>query len=132
VLRSEDPAAHFAMGRALSHLRDENVAIMGSGFASFHNLRFMYSSVAREPVFREKMAEWNGAITSAVSVANTTERDNRFRTWRTWPAAYIAHPNGGAEHFMPLIVCAGAAGEAEAKLYVDDFVGLNIHSYYWE
>ncbi len=132
VLASEDPAAHFAMGRALEKLRDENVAIVGSGFASFHNLRHMFSGITREPTFQAKIDEWNSAVTDAAAVADVKERGNRFSTWRGWPAAYDSHPKGGAEHFLPLVVCAGAAGDRKAKWYVDKYVELNMFSYYWE
>lgn len=131
VLRNEDPAAHYAMGQALAALRDEGVAIVGSGFASFHNLRLMFSGITRDPTFKQKLTEWNDAVTSAVEVPGAKDRDQRFRSWRHWPAAYIAHPNGGAEHFLPLIVCAGAAGDDPGRWYADDYLGMDIHSYYW-
>ncbi len=133
VLDSEDPAAHFAMGRALARLRAEaNVAVVGSGFASFHNLRLLFSGVTREPALRAKLAEWNDAVTSAVATADTHKRAARFADWRSWPAAYVTHPRGGAEHFLPLMVCAGAVGDVAGKSYVDEFVGLDIVSYYWQ
>ncbi|EFX00625.1 extradiol ring-cleavage class 3 subunit b [Grosmannia clavigera kw1407] len=132
VLRSEDPAQHFAMGRALAALRDENIAIVGSGFASFHNLRLMFSGLTHDPTLHARLSVWNDAVSAAAAVPDAGERDARFRQWRTWPDSYIAHPNGGAEHFLPLIVCAGAAGDVAAKSYADDYLGLNIHSYYWD
>lgn len=133
VLDSEDPAQHFAMGRALEKLRSEqNVAIVGSGFASFHNLRLMFSGATRQPTMKSTVAEWNAKIGSAVEVANAGDRDEEFRNWRSWPGAYTTHPRGGAEHFLPLVVCAGAAGDESGKSYSDNYLGIDIVSYYWE
>ena len=132
VLASEDPVAHFAMGRALAPLRDENIAIVGSGFASFHNLQLMFAGVTRDPSTRTQLEAWNRAVTAAVTEPNYAAREAAMAQWRSFPAAYIAHPRGGAEHFMPLIVCAGAAGDEAGKTYVDHFQGLDIMSYYWE
>ncbi|EJT68869.1 hypothetical protein GGTG_13578, partial [Gaeumannomyces tritici R3-111a-1] len=43
------------------------------------------------------------------------DRGIKFAGWRDWPHAYVSHPANGAEHFMPLAVCAGAAGDGVAK-----------------
>ena len=32
---------------------------------------------------------------------------------------------------MPLIVCAGAGAETKGRKYADDFIGLDMWSYYW-
>ncbi|KAK5156083.1 hypothetical protein LTR04_005700 [Oleoguttula sp. CCFEE 6159] len=132
VLSSELPSAHFSMGRALSRLRDSNVAIVGSGFASFHNLRIMFSRVAGEPAFRKRNEEWSHAVSGAVKEKDISAREEALSKWREWPGAYEMHPRGGAEHFLPLVVCAGAGGEGQAKSYTDSFMGLDMYSYYWE
>ncbi|CAK7266472.1 hypothetical protein SEPCBS119000_002041 [Sporothrix epigloea] len=132
VLASEDPAAHFAMGRALVPLREENIAIVGSGFASFHNLQLMFAGIARDPSARTQLAAWNEAVTAAVLEPDPAARGAAIAQWRSFPAAYTAHPRGRAEHFMPLIVCAGAAGNETGKTFADHFQGLDILTYYWE
>ncbi|CAK7235689.1 hypothetical protein SCUCBS95973_009352 [Sporothrix curviconia] len=132
VLASEDAAAHFAMGRALAPLRDDNIAIVGSGFASFHNLRLMFAGVTRDPSTRAQLVAWNEAVTAAALEPDEQAREAAFAQWRSFPAAYVTHPRGGAEHFLPLIVCAGAAGNEKGKAYTDHFQGLDILSYYWE
>ena len=131
VLSSENPAAHYAMGRALSTLRDSNIAIIGSGFASFHNLRLMFSGITHDPSFRSRNKQWNDAVTEAVSETDNDERIQKLEKWREFPAAYEMHPRGGAEHFLPLLVCAGAGGEGKAERYTDEFMGLDMYSYYW-
>lgn len=135
VLRSEDPAEHVRMGRALSALRDSNVAIVGSGFASLHNLPNLFalmsgnSSAARE--LKPKTKEWNQALTDAVLEPDVQEREDRLAGWRKFPHSYDMHPRNGAEHFMPLLVCVGAGGDEKGQAYKDDFHGVDVYSYYW-
>lgn len=136
VLRSEDAAAHLRIGRALSQLRDSNVAIVGSGFASFHNLRLMFAMMSggadeegREEVLTASKA-FNTAVTEAVTGGD--EGTEALVGWRGFPGAYTMHPRGGAEHFLPLLVCCGAGGGKKGKGYRDGFHGVEIWSYYWE
>jgi aromatic ring-opening dioxygenase catalytic subunit (LigB family) len=133
VLASEDPAAHFAMGRALNRLRDSNIAIVGSGFASLHNLREMLSLNPRSVgQIKPKIDAWNAALGDAVMQATTKEREAKLLHWREFPHAYETHPASAAEHFMPLLVCASAAGDQVGKAYKDDYHGLDMFSYYWD
>jgi len=132
VLTSEDPTQHYLMGQALAKLRDNNIAIVGSGFASFHNLRLMRGGVSQDPSFRTRMKAWNKAVSDAATEENEEERGKKLLGWREWPAAYEMHPRGGAEHFLPLVVCAGAGGSAKAKSYLDEFMGFDIYSFYWD
>ncbi|KIV99716.1 uncharacterized protein PV09_08646 [Verruconis gallopava] len=131
VLSSEDASEHYRMGQALSKLRDSNVAIIGSGFASFHNLRLMFSGISSDPAFQARNAAWNKAITEAVSEPDVEKRGELLSKWRDFPGAFEMHPLHGAEHFLPLIVCAGAGGAGEPGKYTDEFIGLDMYSYYW-
>jgi aromatic ring-opening dioxygenase catalytic subunit (LigB family) len=136
VLQSEDPAAHFAMGKALASLRDSNIAIIGSGFASWHNVRSMIMGEGNDPAFKKRNAEWNKSVTDAATEKSSEERAKKFSGWRNWPGGKEMHPLSpgprGGEHFMPLIVCAGAGGDASAEYYTDGFQGLDMYSYYWK
>jgi aromatic ring-opening dioxygenase catalytic subunit (LigB family) len=133
VLASEDPSRHFRMGRALSALREQNIAVVGSGFASLHNLKLMFSPQGlADPAFRSRNAAWSDAVTAAISTADPDRRRKSLEAWRTWPGAYEMHPPGGAGHFLPLIVCAGAAGAEKAGFYSDVYRGVDMYSYYWE
>lgn len=132
VLESEDPADHFRMGQALAALRKENVAIVGSGFPTFHNLRLMFSGAFESPDFRSAIEEWSSVLNEAVLTADADERLAKLEHWREFPHAYQMHPRGGAEHFLPLIVTAGAAGSTSGGLYGDEFRGNDMFSYYWE
>ncbi|KAH8885866.1 Extradiol aromatic ring-opening dioxygenase [Thozetella sp. PMI_491] len=134
ILSSQDPAEHIRLGRALAKLRDSNIAIVGSGFASFHHLPNMMALLSGQPRFDiiTKSKAWNEALTKAVSEEKLDEREKKLVEWRNFPNSYDMHPKGGADHFMPLLVCAGAAGDEKAKAYADEFVGVDILSYYWD
>ncbi|POR34275.1 4,5-DOPA dioxygenase extradiol [Tolypocladium paradoxum] len=136
VLRSEDPTAHLRMGAALARLRADNIAIIGSGFASFHNLGTMRAIRSYPPAqlaaFRADSDEWNAALTTAVAAETTEGRWAGLEAWRGMPHADRMHPPAGGEHFMPLVVCAGAAAEGEeTRFYKDEFSGVDIFTYYW-
>ena len=141
VLRSEDPATHLRMGNALHALRSKNIAIIGSGFASFHNLRVMFplmqagSSGGLDPESRalvRKSDAFNAALSQATLAAEKEKREEGLKRWREFEAAYTMHPENGGEHFMPLIVCAGAAGDGEkGRSYTDKYLGVDILTYYW-
>ncbi|KAF2756947.1 extradiol ring-cleavage dioxygenase [Pseudovirgaria hyperparasitica] len=132
VLDSESPADHYRMGQALSKLRDSNVAIIGSGFATFHNLRLMFSGAAHNPDFRGRNKEWSDAVSDGVLEPDVEARKTKLEDWRKWPNSYEMHPRHGSEHFLPLIVCAGAAGEGKGGSYTDEFMGMEYYSFYWE
>ncbi|TLD04044.1 hypothetical protein PgNI_11365 [Pyricularia grisea] len=140
VLGGDDARAHFRLGRALGELQRREaeagngpIAIVGSGFASFHNQRLMFSgNTTGSEAFMSGHKAWNAAVTDAATTKDVQAREDKFAAWRSFPDAFVSHPPRGAEHFMPLAVCAGAAGEEEAKFYIDDCMGLDIYSYYWD
>ncbi|MCJ1311278.1 hypothetical protein MMC25_004949 [Agyrium rufum] len=132
VLETESPKSYLAMGRALARLRDSNVAIICSGSASFHNFRLMRSGIISDPAFRARCIAWSKAVTEAIVEEEVQLRQKQVEDWRKWPNAYEMHPEGGAEHFLPLIVAASAGGKGKAKYYTDEFMGLDMYSYYWE
>jgi aromatic ring-opening dioxygenase catalytic subunit (LigB family) len=132
VLTSEDVSTHTKMGQALSQLRNSNIAIIGSGFSSFHNLRLMFSGITEDPAFRKRNQAWNKALKDVIEIEDVEERGEKLKEWRKFENAYEMHPRGGAEHFLPLVVCAGAGGKGTAKSYTDEFLGLDMYSYYWD
>ena len=101
VLDSEDPAEHYKMGQALQALRESNVAIIASGFASFHNIRLMFSGVSKQPDFRARNDAWSLAVMDGIKNSEPESRRKKLETWRDWPNAYEMHPKRGAEHFLP-------------------------------
>ena len=118
---SLDPALHLAAGRALAPLRDEGVLIVGSGM-SFHNLR---SYLRPETV--ERARAFNAWLTETVELP-ARERSLRLAAWRSAPFAAFAHPR--EEHLIPLIVAAGAGGDAPGRrIFVDEPMGAAISAF---
>lgn len=98
-----DPARHLAIGKALMPLRDDNIAIIGSGL-SFHNL-----AALGNPTFNRPAAEFDRWLTHALCEVSPAERVSALSHWTAAPHARACHPR--EEHLMPLMVAVGAAGE---------------------
>lgn len=132
VLENEDPEEHYKIGQVLAELRKENVAILGSGFATFHNMRLFPRGSNFPPDTASKLLEWSNVLNEAVMTEDADERIAKLKHWRDFPHAYTMHPPHGAEHFLPLIVAAGAGASSKAALYGDEFRGADMFSFYWE
>ncbi|QSZ33677.1 hypothetical protein DSL72_005248 [Monilinia vaccinii-corymbosi] len=130
VLRSFSPAKHYAMGQALAPLRARGIAIIGSGMPTFHNLRLMFGGIT--PAIAARNKEWSDRLTATLRIADAEERGRKLEDWRSWTGAAEAHPEMGQEHFLPLIVCAGAGGNVSAKGWEDRIRGEPQWSYYWD
>lgn len=122
LLKSYDPAAHMAIGRALAPLRNEGVLIVGSGL-SYHNLR-MFGPAAKVP--SEAFDTWLGQALAAEPAART----RLMLDWEAAPYARICHRE--EDHLVPLFVALGAAENAKAtRIYHDKglFGGVTASSY---
>ena len=118
---SLDPALHLAAGRALAPLRDQGVLIAASGM-SFHNLR-----AYMRPETLDRARAFHGWLTAAIESA-PPERDTLLANWRRAPYAAFSHPR--EEHLIPLMVAAGAGGEAPGKrIFTDEPMGAAISAY---
>ena len=134
VLKNQDAAAHFRLGRALAPFREQNVAIVGSGFASMHHLPNMFrlmNNSGDTSLLKNKSAAWSDALSSAVLNPDRATRETALTNWRDFPNSYDMHPRNAAEHLLPLLVCAAAAGDEQAHAFKDDFAGVDVWSYYW-
>jgi len=110
---SLDPAAHLAVGRALTALRDEGVLIVGSGM-SFHNMRGY-----GDPRFGPISDAFDAWLTQAVQ-AEPGARAQALSDWESAPGARLCHPPRAEEHLLPLMVVAGAAGDDQgARVFSD-------------
>ena len=118
---SLDPAQHLAAGRALAPLRDEGVLIIGSGM-SFHNLRGYLRP--ETPARARAFDDW---LTAAV-ISPASERNAALTHWREAPFGTYAHPR--EEHLIPLMVVAGAGGEAPgARIFHDEPMAALLSAY---
>jgi aromatic ring-opening dioxygenase catalytic subunit (LigB family) len=108
-----DATAHLAIGSALESLRDEGVLIIGSGM-SFHN---MAAQMGREKPQGDAFDAWLG---ESVASEGAT-RNARLAAWLSAPQALLAHPR--AEHLLPLMVVAGAAGSMPGTTVFHDRIG---------
>ena len=105
-----DGAKAFALGRALAPLASEGVLIVGSGSLT-HNLYEFRMGDAQEAAYAREFSEW---IRQAV-LAGDTQR--LIDALVLAPHAARAHPT--SEHFLPLLVAAGAAAAATPATVLD-------------
>jgi aromatic ring-opening dioxygenase catalytic subunit (LigB family) len=118
---SLDPALHLAAGRALGPLRDEGVLIVGSGM-SFHNLRAYMRPETLQP-----SRDFDSWLTQAVE-SPAPQRNALLSDWRKAPYAEFAHPR--EEHLIPLMVAAGAGGDAPGtRVFHDEPLGAALSAY---
>ncbi len=113
-----DPAEHLALGRALAPLRDEGVFIVGSGM-SYHNMQGLMVGGGLEDSLR-----FDGWLERTVK-AEVVHRNAQLLQWKEAPAARRCHPR--EEHLLPLMVCAGAAGDDPGRLaFTDQVMGAQV------
>jgi 4,5-DOPA dioxygenase extradiol len=110
-------ARHVELGRALAPLADDGVLIVGSGHAT-HNLSDWMADPRRHEALRyaQAFADWLGErLAAGDTAALIAYRDLA-------PEAARAHPT--EEHFLPLLVAWGAAGDgARAERFSAGFEG---------
>jgi len=120
LLNSLDPAAHLAVGAALTELMKENILVIGSGF-SFHNMSAFSGNGPNPPdEANDSFQDW--LITTCTDERlSQTEQEQRLTQWEQAPGARYCHPR--EEHLLPLHVCAGMAGkDTVAKVIFDDYI----------
>lgn len=105
-----DAAKALALGRALAPLAAEGVLIIGSGSLT-HNLYEFRMGDATEAAYAREFSHW---IRQAVVDGET---EQLVHALERAPHAERAHPT--TEHFLPLLVAAGAAGDATPATVLD-------------
>jgi 4,5-DOPA dioxygenase extradiol len=95
-----DEAKALALGRALAPLAHEGVLVIGSGSLT-HNLYEFRAGDVEEAAYAREFSEWIRAAVMAGDV------DRLVHALQRAPHAARAHPS--TEHFLPLLVAAGAA-----------------------
>ena len=108
---SLDSASAYEFGKVLSPLAEEGVLIVGSGSLT-HNLHEFRSAGNREPAYAREFVGW---------VRDTLVSGDPLRLQQTLqvaPNAQRAHPT--PEHFLPLLVAAGAATGGDRSIEAID------------
>jgi 4,5-DOPA dioxygenase extradiol len=109
-LPSEQPAELFAVGQALAPLRDEGVLLIGSGFLT-HNLRAL--ALRETPAWASEFDAWTADVLAR------REFDALLDYRQRAPGVVQSLPSH--EHFVPVIVAAGAAGDSPAAFPITGF-----------
>lgn len=100
----------FSLGIALAPLADEGVLVIGSGSLT-HNLYEFRMGDAAEAGYAREFSAW---IRAAVLAGET---DRLVSALHQAPHAERAHPT--TEHFLPLLVAAGAARDSAPATVLD-------------
>jgi 4,5-DOPA dioxygenase extradiol len=109
-LPSQDPKELFEVGRALAPLRDEGVLLIGSGFLT-HNLRVLH--LRTTPPWAMEFDRWSAETIASRNVDALLDYKHRA------PGVHEALPTH--EHFVPVIVAVGAAGDSEVTFPITGF-----------
>ena len=111
---SLDPGRLLEIGRRLAPLRDEGVLIIGSGFFT-HNLRALTADDRLVPAVMAEFDDWGRQALEAADLDALLDFEHKA------PASRLAHPR--TEHFAPLFVTLGAAGDdlATQRTVIDGF-----------
>lgn len=126
---TEAPPYHVALGQALAPLRDQGVLIIGSGGAT-HDLSGMAGNLM-DAVPVDYAAAFDQWLADTVATGDIEQLVD-YR--RQAPHADRNHPYP-AEHFLPLLVAAGAAEETPAGVCLFRrfaYGVLSLAAYRWE
>jgi 4,5-DOPA dioxygenase extradiol len=99
---------HFALGRALAPLRDEGVLLFASGNLT-HDLRDAFGRLRHGD---SATPDWARRFDAGVARALEARDDAWLIRALDTPDGRRAHPT--AEHWLPVLYAAGAAGEGDA------------------
>lgn len=130
VLSNQDPEQHYKLGQALYEFRKEGIAILGSGM-SYHNMREFMLGRHQSSVVNKEFDEYLNKVCTAEDEA---QRKDGLVSWRQQKGATEAHPMRAAEHFMPLIVIAGAGGSKPGeRIFNWDMSGVfRLSAFVWK
>jgi 4,5-DOPA dioxygenase extradiol len=127
LLRSLNPTAHIAIGKALRELMHENILVVGSGF-SFHNMNaFSWDGTNEPDPANDTFQNW--LIETSVGPMPQSEREQRLIEWSKVPSARYCHPR--EEHLLPLHVCLAMANKSATLIFDDYILGKRAVAFSW-
>jgi len=106
--RRLDVHQHYAIGKTLATLRDENILILASGNIT-HNLQDAFSQMRSGTAITPEWASRFDEIVKQTLLKHDTE--TLLSLYPNSADAQLAHPT--PEHWLPLIYAAGAANESD-------------------
>jgi 4,5-DOPA dioxygenase extradiol len=126
LIRNGSATQHLALGQALASLREEGVLIVATG-AITHNFGWLaWRADGGQPPLPQARAfsDWVGEQISERNVS-------ALLNYRSAPYGAEAHPT--EDHFLPLFVALGAAGDDVPERHQPHFAygGLSMDAYVW-
>ena len=123
VLENQRPSELIKYGKALSLLRDQDIAIIGSGM-TFHNMQSLMNGGSKS-----ENAAFEADLLHILN-SDPIERLEKLEKWEEIPFARSCHPLQAAEHFSPYLVVAAAGGSDPVKeVFKMQLMGFQIHSF---
>lgn len=110
-LPTHDPERLMAIGQRLKPLREQGVLIMGSGFVT-HGLPFLNREHWTDP--DAAAPGWSVEFDAWTAETLATGRVDTLMDYHRAPGMPYAHPT--PEHFSPIFVALGAAGQADSPV----------------
>uniref|UniRef100_A0A2A4JY35 Extradiol ring-cleavage dioxygenase class III enzyme subunit B domain-containing protein n=1 Tax=Heliothis virescens TaxID=7102 RepID=A0A2A4JY35_HELVI len=120
ILKNQNAAQHYEIGKVLYQFRKDAVAIFSSGL-SYHNMKEFKKA---NPETEKEIV--NEDFDNFLNDVCTGDEENRKKIifWDQQKGGLESHPLGEADHLMPLIVNAGAAGTRPGKkIFESVFLG---------
>lgn len=126
VLKSQNAKELIKLGQALSSLRDEGYAILGSG-TTFHNFDGIFAQGATKKKYYEASSQFEAQLYKTLDKSSSSDdaatRLEQLGQWQSWPHASTVQPPRAQDHFSPLVVLAGTmttSGQREALLELSE------------
>jgi 4,5-DOPA dioxygenase extradiol len=127
LMKNASTEFNFELGRSLAPLRDEGILIVTSGAITHNFGRLDWHAVAGTPPLpqAEYFSTWVATQLAARNIQAMLD-------YRSTPMGAESHPT--EEHFMPLFVALGAAGDDNSQRFSPNFAygGLSMDSYLWD
>jgi len=127
LVDSLNAQTHISLGKALEPLRNMGILIIASGM-TFHNMEGFFNKNERLVKLSDNFNTW---LNNSVSTPGEDERNRLLENWASAPGAKESHPR--SEHFIPLLVAAGAAGKSKGTCRFSEYLmGYKISGYIFE
>lgn len=128
LIKGLDAEQHIRLGHCLAPLREQNIAIIGSGM-SFHNLQAIFAGERADlRAASDRFDQWlrDTVMDPALGEA---QRSEALANWDAAPYARFSHPR--EEHLLPLHVCYGAANAPGQLLFNEVLMGHKVSGFGW-